>query len=74
MSDELARNLDYDAAVDALGDIAIPALATWGYVAMTDERGRFSRVHMVTGDPADRELARRAGARRPRMAVLARPR
>ena len=59
VSDELARNLDYDAAVDALGDIAIPALATWGFVAMTDERGRFSRVHLVIGDPTDRELALR---------------
>ncbi|WP_034611337.1 SpoIIE family protein phosphatase [Cellulomonas sp. URHD0024] len=57
VSDELTRILDYDAAVDALGDIAIPALATWGFVAMTDERGRFSRVHMVTGDPTLRGLA-----------------
>lgn len=57
VSDELTRNLDYDAAVDALGDIAIPALATWGFVAMTDERGRFSRVHLVVSDPTDHELA-----------------
>ncbi|WP_034620731.1 SpoIIE family protein phosphatase [Cellulomonas sp. URHE0023] len=57
VSDELARNLDYDAAVDTLGDVAIPALATWGFVAMTDERGRFSRVHLVTSDPKDRDLA-----------------
>lgn len=58
VSDELARNLDYDAAVDALADITIPALATWGFVAMTDERGRFSRIHLVVADPTDRELAR----------------
>ncbi|MEZ0446383.1 SpoIIE family protein phosphatase [Cellulomonas sp. ICMP 17802] len=58
ISDELVRHLDYDDAVDALGDIAIPALATWGYVAMTDDRGRFARVHLVTGDPHDRETAR----------------
>jgi PAS domain S-box-containing protein len=58
ISDEMARHLDYDDAVDTLGDIAIPALATWGYVAMTDDRGRFSRVHLVAGDPADREAAR----------------
>ena len=58
VSDELARNLDYDAAADALGDITIPALATWGFVAMTDERGRFSRIHLVVADPARRDLAR----------------
>jgi len=61
VSDELVRHLDYDRAVDALGDIAIPALATWGFVAMTDERGRFSRVHVVAGDPAHGALARRLG-------------
>jgi len=59
VSDELTRILDYDAAIDALGDIAIPALATWGFVAMTDERGRFSHVHLVVSDPTDRELAAR---------------
>ena len=58
ISDELAQHLDYDDAVDALGDIAIPALATWGFVAITDDRGRFSRVHLVAGDPDDRETAR----------------
>ncbi|WP_235522234.1 PP2C family protein-serine/threonine phosphatase [Cellulomonas sp. Root137] len=58
ISDELAKNLDYDAAVDALGDIAIPALAAWGFVAITDDRGRFSRVHLVAGDLHDRETVR----------------
>ena len=58
ISDELAGHLDYDDAVDALGDIAIPALASWGFVAITDDRGRFSRVHLVAGDPQDREIVR----------------
>lgn len=58
ISDELARHLEYDDAVDALGDIAIPALGTWGYVAITDERGRFTRVHLVAGDPEVRDAAR----------------
>ncbi|MET0789167.1 MAG: SpoIIE family protein phosphatase [Cellulomonas sp.] len=58
VSDEMAQHLDYDAAVDALGDVAIPALATWGFVAITDDRGRFSRVHLVAGDPHDRDAAR----------------
>ncbi|WP_315093026.1 SpoIIE family protein phosphatase [uncultured Cellulomonas sp.] len=58
ISDELAQHLDYDDAVDALGDTAIPALATWGFVAITDDRGRFSRVHLVAGDPHERDAAR----------------
>ena len=59
VSDQLTRTLDYDAAVDALGDLTIPALATWGFVAMTDERGRYARVHVVVGNPDNQELARR---------------
>lgn len=58
ISDEMAQHLEYDDAVDALGDIAIPSLATWGFVAMTDDRGRFSRVHLVAGDLHDRDTAR----------------
>ena len=58
ISDELVRHLEYDDAVDALGDIAVPALATWGFVAVTDDRGRFDRVHLVVADPHDRETAR----------------
>ncbi|WP_307802339.1 SpoIIE family protein phosphatase [Cellulomonas fengjieae] len=56
ISDELAVHLDYDAAVDALGDLAIPSLASWGFVAITDDRGRFSRVHLVAGDPRNRDV------------------
>jgi PAS domain S-box-containing protein len=58
VSDELVQHLDYDAAVDALGDIAIPALATWGFVAIADDRGRFSHVHLVAADLHDRDAAR----------------
>ncbi|WP_421735647.1 SpoIIE family protein phosphatase [Cellulomonas sp.] len=58
ISDELAKHLDYDAAVDALADIAVPALATWGFVAITDDRGRFTRVHLVAGDLHDRDAVR----------------
>ena len=58
ISDELAQHLEYDDAVDALGDIAVPALATWGFVAVTDDRGRFDRIHLVVADPDDRETAR----------------
>ncbi|GIG20695.1 hypothetical protein Cch01nite_14190 [Cellulomonas chitinilytica] len=57
VSDELARHLDYEAAVDALADLVVPALATWGYVAVTDDRGRFEHVHVVAGDTGGAELA-----------------
>jgi len=51
VSDELTARLDYHDAVDALGDLAIPALATWGFVAVTDDRGRFEHVHLATSEP-----------------------
>ncbi|OZB48993.1 MAG: histidine kinase [Cellulomonas sp. 14-74-6] len=51
VSDELSRHLDYDTAVDALADVVVPALATWGFVAVVGERGRFERVHVVATDP-----------------------
>lgn len=62
VSDELALHLDYNEAVDALADVAIPPLATWGFVAVTDERGRFEHVHVVAGSAADVALANRLGA------------
>lgn len=62
VSDELALHLDYHDAVDALADAAVPPLATWGFVAVTDERGRFEHVHVVAGHAADVELAESLGA------------
>ncbi|WP_273652920.1 SpoIIE family protein phosphatase [Cellulomonas fimi] len=62
VSDELALHLDYNDAVDALADVAIPPLATWGFVAVTDERGRFEHVHVVAGSAADVALADSLGA------------
>ena len=50
VSDELARRLDYDAAVDALAETAVPALADWGFAAVVDERGRFTRLALATAD------------------------
>ncbi len=58
VSDELAQRLDYEEAVNALGDVAIPALASWGFVAVTDDHGRFTRVHLVAADLDDRDTAR----------------
>ncbi|MDM7830138.1 SpoIIE family protein phosphatase [Cellulomonas edaphi] len=58
VTDELVATLDYAAAVDSLADIAVPALASWGYVAVTDDRGRFEHVHVVVTDPAHAQAAR----------------
>lgn len=60
VSDELASHLDYAEAVQALADVAVPALATWGYVVVTDERGRVEHLHVTAADeerlPAARAL------------------
>jgi hypothetical protein len=58
VTDELVAHLDYASAVDSLADIAIPALASWGYVAVTDDRGRFEHVHVVTTDDSANDAAR----------------
>jgi PAS domain S-box-containing protein len=58
VTDELVAHLDYAAAVDSLADIAVPALATWGFVAVTDDRGRFERVHVVSTDGSAVDAAR----------------
>ncbi|WP_019135604.1 SpoIIE family protein phosphatase [Cellulomonas massiliensis] len=58
VSDELATHLDYAEAVRALADVAVPALATWGYVVVTDERGRVEHLHVTTGDDERRAAAR----------------
>ncbi|QGQ20773.1 SpoIIE family protein phosphatase [Cellulomonas sp. JZ18] len=52
VTDELTRHLEYGHAVDALAEVVVPRMATWGFVAVTNERGRFERVHVVTTDPA----------------------
>ncbi|WP_246036325.1 SpoIIE family protein phosphatase [Cellulomonas telluris] len=57
VTDELTRHLEYGHAVDALAEVVVPRMATWGFVAVTNERGRFERVHVVTTDPGRRAEA-----------------
>ncbi|UZN03352.1 SpoIIE family protein phosphatase [Cellulomonas sp. S1-8] len=52
IGEELSRHLEYDDAVDALADLVVPRLATWGFVAMTSETGHLERVHVVSSEPA----------------------
>ena len=51
VTEELATHLDYARAVRALATVAVPQLATWGFVAVVDERGRLQKVHLATRDP-----------------------
>ncbi|QCB95510.1 PAS domain-containing protein [Cellulomonas shaoxiangyii] len=57
VTDELTRHLEYEDAVDALPEVVVPRMATWGFVAVTNERGRFEHVHVVTTDPAAADAA-----------------
>lgn len=51
VSQELAQHLDYTTAVRALAEITVPRLATWGFVAVTNDRGQFDRLHIVSREP-----------------------
>lgn len=52
VSETLIQHLDDAGAVRALADLVVPRLATWGFVAVTDERGRIDGLHVAAGDPA----------------------
>lgn len=58
VSQVLAQHLDYGDAVGALADLVVPRLATWGFVAVTSDRGRLERLHVTAGDAARRSDAR----------------
>jgi len=61
VGEEVSRHLEYDDAVDALADLVVPRLATWGFVAMMSETGQLEHVHVVTADPSDAPLAHALG-------------
>jgi PAS domain S-box-containing protein len=52
VTEVLARHLDYTQAVRALTEVVVDGLATWGYVAVVNERGRFERLHVAAADSA----------------------
>ncbi|MBU4334985.1 MAG: SpoIIE family protein phosphatase, partial [Actinobacteria bacterium] len=58
VGDALAERLELADAADAVVDIATPALGTWGFVALVDERGTVRRVHVAVADPQDSPKAR----------------
>lgn len=59
VSDELTRRLDLDEAAAALAEVAVPALATWGYVVLSDDGHRVRSVRVAVRDPAMAPLADR---------------
>ncbi|MBD7918754.1 SpoIIE family protein phosphatase [Cellulomonas sp. Sa3CUA2] len=61
VGEELSRHLEYGDAVDALADLVVPRLATWGFVAMMSETGHVERLHVVTSDPEHRAVAHALG-------------
>ena len=50
VTEVLSRHLDYTQAVRALAEVVVRELATWGYVAVVNERGRFERLHVAASD------------------------
>jgi PAS domain S-box-containing protein len=58
VSEELALHLDYEDAVKALADVAVPRLAAWGFVTTTTDRGVHERVHVAVRDQDNVEVAR----------------
>ncbi|MBU4215656.1 MAG: SpoIIE family protein phosphatase [Actinobacteria bacterium] len=58
VADAIAERLELTDAADAVADIATPALATWGFVALVDERDTVRRVHVAVADPQDDATAR----------------
>jgi len=61
VGEELSRHLEYHDAVDALADLVVPRLATWGFVAMASETGHMERVHVVASDPEHASVAHALG-------------
>lgn len=57
VSGTLAQHLDYGTAVTALAELAVPRLATWGFVAVTNDRGGVETLHVATRDPGSRAAA-----------------
>ena len=55
----LNSSLDYQETLRSITRLAVPAIADWCLVDLTDEQGGFTRIAASSADPADEELARR---------------
>ncbi|HKN65621.1 MAG TPA: PAS domain S-box protein [Gemmatimonadaceae bacterium] len=57
--DLLSSSLDYQETLRSITRLAVPAIADWCLVDLTDEQGGFTRIAASSADPADAELSRR---------------
>jgi PAS domain S-box-containing protein len=57
VSEGLASNREYTAAVASLAETVVTETADWGAVAMVNERGRVERLHVAATDPSLRDAA-----------------
>ena len=55
----LNSSLDYQETLRSITKLAVPAVADWCLVDLTDEQGGFTRIAASSADPEDAELARR---------------
>jgi PAS domain S-box-containing protein len=55
----LNSSLDYQETLRSITKLAVPAVADWCLVDLTDDEGGFSRIAASSADPADAELERR---------------
>ena len=55
----LNSSLDYQETLRSITKLAVPAIADWCLIDLTDEQGGFTRIAASSADPADAELARR---------------
>ncbi|HWC46889.1 MAG TPA: PAS domain S-box protein, partial [Casimicrobiaceae bacterium] len=54
----LSSSLDYQETLRSITRLAVPAIADWCLVDLTDDQGGFTRIAASSADPADAELAR----------------
>jgi PAS domain S-box-containing protein len=55
----LNSSLDYQETLRSITRLAVPAIADWCLVDLTDDQGGFARIAASSADPADADLARR---------------
>jgi PAS domain S-box-containing protein len=55
----LNSSLDYQETLRSITKLAVPAVADWCLVDLTDEQGGFTRIAASSASPADAELERR---------------
>jgi PAS domain S-box-containing protein len=62
VSAELARSLEYEATLSTVAQLAVPELADWCAVDLTDEDGSLRRLAVAHDDPDGAEVVRRIDA------------